>query len=533
MIRINEPFKTADRPVPWTVQTGERSGVGDWGSGVASREIEGTAATSSGTGELWRGSSRRDLPETTGETVMPHDCVGEEPVLSSVRAPHSGDSWIKFEPFLKIAIVVVAAAILVMVLVSGRLWAFDSLVPRSVQGKLFWGLACAYGLVMFGAMVWRVVLWLRYRPMESVVDSELPSISVLIPAFNEGPLVKHAILSAAASDYPADRLEIIVIDDGSTDDTWLHILTAAREARGRANISTMRHPRNKGKRHALHLGFARARGDIFVTIDSDSLLNPESLRNGVTPLVREPGVGCVAGCVEVLNPRQSLITRFLKCYFSLSFKFVRAYQNGFRGVFCTPGALSVYRADVVRAHADEWLNQRFLGLPCITGEDRAMTNLFLRDGWMTAYQGNAVVSSKMPHNYGGLVRMFLRWARSNIRETIVLFRFLFTRFRTRYLNHLRVNMLLVLLSLVLPPLLVVNSLAMLVTSDGYLLHRMGIILVFATIVSAIYYRNERDSDWVWLLAYKFFWVACLSWILPYAALTLRNTGWLTRQADDV
>ncbi len=273
----------------------------------------------------------------------------------------------------------------------------------------------------------------------------------------------------------------------------------------------------------------RADSDVFVTVDSDSVIETGTLRNAVTPLVRDPAVGCVAGCVEVLNPRQSLMTRFLKCTFSLSFKFVRAYQNEFRGIFCTPGALSVYRADVVRKVADTWLNQRFLGRPCVTGEDRAMTNLFLREGWLTAYQGNAVVRCRMPHTYTGTTRMFLRWARSNIRETIVLFGFLFTRFRSQHLASFRLNMMLVAISLVLPLALVSNSLALLTAGDGYLLRHVGVLLTYAITVSVIYYMNERDSDWVWFLAYWFFWAGCLSWIMPYAALTLRNTGWLTRQ----
>jgi hyaluronan synthase len=267
-------------------------------------------------------------------------------------------------------------------------------------------------------------------------------------------------------------------------------------------------------------------------MDSDSVLESDALRNAVSPLVREPAIGCVAGCVRVLNPRESLMTRFLKCTFSLSFRFVRAYQNEFRGVFCTPGAMSVYRADVVRRVADAWVNQRFLGLPCVTGEDRAMTNFFLREGWLTAYQGNAVVRCKMPHTYSGLTKMFLRWARSNIRETLFLFGFLFKRFRTRHLRSFQLNMLLAAMSLVLPVLLIVNGTLLLATGDGSLVRHVGMVLFWATTVSVIYYINERDSDWVWFFVYWFFWAACLSWIMPYAALTLRNTGWLTRQSSD-
>lgn len=441
-------------------------------------------------------------------------------------------SWDRAERPIKIAIVLVAATLLALVIAGGLTWSGDAWWNRAGSGRFLWTMTLSYGVVAYVAFVWRVVLWWRYRPAPAVDDAALPSVSVIIPAYNEGALVRHSILSAAASDYPKDRLEIIAVDDGSHDDTWLHILFAAREVRDRVRVRTIRQPRNTGKRRALHRGFAVARGDIFVTTDSDSVVSPGALRSIVSPLVREPDVGCVAGCVRVLNPRQSVLTRFLKCTFSLSFRFVRAYQDGFRGVFCTPGALSAYRADVVRRVAYEWLNQRFLGRRCVTGEDRALTNLFLREGWLTAYQGDAEVHARMPHTYGGVTNMFLRWARSNIRETIFLYGFLFTRFRERHLNAFRLNMALVTLSLILPPLMIAGGLYLATTQDGYLLRHMGLVLIYALTMSVIYFRNERDSDWVWLLTYQFFWVACLSWIIPYAAMTLRNTGWLTRGAPD-
>lgn len=436
--------------------------------------------------------------------------------------------WRASEPWIKAAIVLAAAVILALTLRVSDFWRFHRLAEGTLPGMAAWTVAMAYGGVVLASLIWRLILWLRYRPMASVDDAALPSVTVVIPAFNEGELVRYSVLSAAASRYPADRLEIIVIDDGSTDDTWSHIVAAQREAADRLDITTLRQPKNMGKRRALYDGFKLGRGDVFVTIDSDSVLEPDALRNAVTPLIRDPEVGCVAGCVQVLNPRQNLITRLLKVYFSLSFKFVRAYQNEFRGVFCTPGALSVYRAEAVRRIADEWLEQSFLGLPCSTGEDRSMTNLLLREGCLTAYQGNAVVWSRVPHGYVDMANMFLRWARSNIRETIVLWRFLFTRFRERHLRVFRLNMVLVLLSLVMPPLLIGHSVGLLVASQGFVLRYLGVMLIFSLLMSIVYYRNERDSDWVWLLVYNLFWIGCLSWVLPYAAMTLRNTGWLTR-----
>lgn len=445
------------------------------------------------------------------------------PIVQDEIDPGGRDRHVRFLCLLFLGFAVVLG-------LTGSRWRGEFNGTTIDWSRFVWLLTLGYGAFMYAATAWRVGLWWRYRPMAGVNVGRLPRMSVIIPVFNEGPLSGNAIRAAAASRYPLERLEIIVIDDGSTDDSWAHILSAAREISTRVRVVTLRHHENLGKRRALRLGFRRATGDVFVTVDSDSLLHPDALVNGVAPLVRDARIGCVAGCVEVLNPADSVITRFLKCSFSLSFKFVRAYQNAFRGVFCTPGALSFYRADFVRKVADEWVNQRFMGATCTIGEDRSMTNLFLREGWLTAYQGNAVVRSKMPSTYSGLCRMFLRWARSNLRETVVMFRFLFQPFRAKHLAAFRINMILATAGLVLPPILIANNLLLVAGMDWNVFHQFGILMIYAATASLIYYLNEGDNDWVWLFVYELFWVACLSWIIPYAALTLRKTGWLTRQA---
>jgi hyaluronan synthase len=451
-------------------------------------------------------------------------------IPSQVVRQHRSAPLPAWEAPAKAAILLGCAAIIAGALATGAVFtSFHHLAERALFKSYFW-LGLTWTLVCYAALVWRVILWLRYRPMESVPDHKLPTVSVIIPAFNEGALVRQSILSVAASRYPAEKLQVIVIDDGSADDTWEHIEAAVAELPSHINAVTLRHARNQGKRRALYNGFRHATGEAIVTVDSDTIVDPTAIRNGVTPLVRESDVGAVAGCVEVLNPRASIITRFLKATFSLSFKFVRAYQNEIRGVFCTPGAISIYRASVVRRVADEWLNQTFLGLPSTIGEDRAMTNLILRSGYVTAYQQNARVWSKMPTNYVGMCKMLLRWARSNIRETIVLNRFLFTNFRPsgRHLTAFRVNMLLVLATLIVPYLLVGNGWSLAFQSGTFALRSMALVIAYGATMAAVYYRNERDHDWIWLMAYEFFWVIGLAWIMPYAALTLRRTGWLTR-----
>src|SRR5262249_3984681 len=156
----------------------------------------------------------------------------------------------------------------------------------------------------------------------------------VIPAFNEGAMVMKSIVSVVEADYPHDRLEIIVVDDGSTDDTWRHIEEAARLYPDL--VTPSRHDRNRGKREAMATAFARARNDIFVTVDSDSVIEPGALRAIVAPF-RNPRVGTVAGKVLVYNRAAGIIPRMMHVRFVLAFDVFRASESAFGNVYCCPG----------------------------------------------------------------------------------------------------------------------------------------------------------------------------------------------------
>ncbi len=146
---------------------------------------------------------------------------------------------------------------------------------------------------------------MRYRNFALPERSELPGVSVIIPAFNEGPMVERSIRSVARSEYPPDKLEIIVVDDGSRDDTFFHMRHLRREFPAQVRLVKFRG--NRGKRAALFEGFKAARGELVITIDSDSEVEPSTVREMVAPFLVDPRIGGVAGRVAVLN-RDSFIS---------------------------------------------------------------------------------------------------------------------------------------------------------------------------------------------------------------------------------
>ncbi|MEJ2440266.1 MAG: glycosyltransferase, partial [Gammaproteobacteria bacterium] len=377
------------------------------------------------------------------------------------------------------------------------------------------------GLVLLS---YRTVLWLRYREFDLASDQDAPRLSVIIPAYNEGPMVEKTIDSVAQANYPRERLEIFVVDDGSRDDTWEYITRAAQRHPGL--VTTLRFAENQGKRAALSTGFRRARGEVLVTIDSDSIIEKHTLLAMAGPF-RDTRVGAVAGRVAVYNRRQGLIPRMLHVRFILSFDFLRAAESSYRTVYCCPGALAGYRASVVREVLPRWEGQTFLGASCTFGEDRALTNNILEAGYDSVYQRSAVVHTLVPTTYRKLTRMLLRWDRSYVREELRLARILWKRpliarittLVERTITNLRFPVSYATLAMLM----------LLAIQNPEILLRLAISIGIVSLLYTLYYlRSERSWQFVYGIAYAYFSFIALSWIFPYAVVTARARAWMTR-----
>lgn len=396
-----------------------------------------------------------------------------------------------------------------------------------------WGyytLALSVGLlsIKFLFLLFITVAYKRYKPIESVSDDELPSCTIIVPAYNEGRQVYDTLKSIVSSNYPKKKLEVISIDDGSKDDTWEWMQKAKRELIG--NITILQQPKNQGKRHALYRGFHAGSGDIFITIDSDSIVSKNTLRNMASPFAVNEKCGAVAGNVLVLNKKDGIIPKMLNVSFAFSFEFIRSAQSVFGSVLCTPGALAAYRKEAVMNCLPEWINQRFLGQQTDIGEDRAMTNMILKQGYEVLFQKNAEALTKIPEKYKNLSKMYIRWERSNVRENIMLSKFAFTNFRegskigTRILlfnQWLKVLMaypaLIILITLItMHPVLILTSML------------LGII-VFSSIPAFFYAYKRELEDAKWAYVYSIYYTFSLFWITPYAIATANRRGWLTRE----
>jgi peptidoglycan-N-acetylglucosamine deacetylase len=228
-----------------------------------------------------------------------------------------------------------------------------------------------------------------------------PRVAVLIPAYNEERVIVNTVRSVLDSEYPAEKLRIIVIDDGSTDAT-LQIAqqTFAREiAAGRVAVLGKA---NAGKAEALNFGLAQVRDDepIFIGIDADTMIAPSAIAR-LVPHFENPRVAAVAGNTKVGN-RVNLWTRWQALEYITSQNFDRRALDALGAVTVVPGAIGAWRTAAVRAAGAYQLGT--------VAEDADLTMSLLEQGFRVQYEDRALAFTEAPINANGLMRQRFRWS---------------------------------------------------------------------------------------------------------------------------
>lgn len=232
---------------------------------------------------------------------------------------------------------------------------------------------------------------------------------VIIPIFNEDPKTFRRSLESIEKQTLTPSF-IHIIDDGSTSKE------CQKEYRDWKKSSKLKsrytyNKVNQGKREVQAIGFrANKKAEIFITIDSDTVLDKNAIKNGLRPF-GEPKVMSVAGLLVGLNSNKNLLTRLVDLGFVSSFLNGRAAWSRVNSVTVNCGGLAFYRSEVVNKYLEEYLAQTVMGKKASSGDDRMMTNLALLEGW-TVFQSNSVGYTALPENISHLVRQRVRWWRS-------------------------------------------------------------------------------------------------------------------------
>ena len=222
-------------------------------------------------------------------------------------------------------------------------------------------------------------------------------MSVLVPAYNEEDVVGVCVTSALAVDYP--ELEILVLDDGSTDGTRSAALEAAG---GDTRCRVVSDRVNRGKADRLNAGLAEARHELVAMIDADTHLHPQALKLLVARLCRTPLAAAVAGAPHVTN-RGRLLLAMQVLEVAAVIGLIRRTQSLTGRVGVVAGVLGLYRRDRVLAVG---------GFdPRMATEDIDLTWKLLLAGWETLYEPRALVGMQVPSSLGALWAQRKRWAR--------------------------------------------------------------------------------------------------------------------------
>jgi N-acetylglucosaminyltransferase len=254
-----------------------------------------------------------------------------------------------------------------------------------------------------------------------------PSVDVIVPCYNEEPALLAACLrSLCQQDYKGE-LRVWVVDDGSGNrDAVLPVLRAETGLHQRVVLLDGNH----GKREAQAAALRQGRGEILVTIDSDTVIAPDGISRIVAPL-HESSVGAVTGNLGASNAGTNWLTRLIDTRYQLLFGRERAAQGLFDTVFCCAGPFSAYRRTAVEEVLPDYLGQQFWGGRRVFGDDLKLTNLVLAAGYGSVYEPTARAATSVPTTLRRFVRQQLRWNRSFYRELPQMLRLL--PGRSRYL----------------------------------------------------------------------------------------------------
>lgn len=384
-----------------------------------------------------------------------------------------------------------------------------------------------YSIIASTFLLIKYIFGALYRPVK--IDANYtPGVTILVPCFNEETWIRRTILNAMDQFYPPDKLEVIVIDDCSTDHSVERIRETIEEIQTKEGAETAERihyivqPVNQGKREALVAGARQAKHELVLFVDSDSFLNPYAIRNIVQPF-KDARCGGVSGRTDVANTYTNSLTKMQSVRYYIAFRIMKAAEGLFDAVTCLSGPLSCYRKDLVLRYADDWLNQRFLGHKATFGDDRAMTNFILRHH-RTDYQDTAICYTIVPNDYDVFLKQQMRWKRSWLRESLVA-----STFMWRKEPFMSVMFYMGVLVPIIAPFIVCYNLIYIP-----IMHRVfpftfifGMFLM-AGLMSACQLFLRRSTTWLYGIWFCLYYEMVLLWQMPIAWFTFWKSTWGTR-----
>jgi biofilm PGA synthesis N-glycosyltransferase PgaC len=233
---------------------------------------------------------------------------------------------------------------------------------------VFWASAALLGYSTVG---YPAYLWLKskLRPRPVRKDDVTPSVSVILAAHNEAQTITDKLANLDAIDYPRDRIDVVVVDDGSTDGTKAVADAWAHTAPIRATLVSV--GARRGKAHALNVGVARARGDIAVFVDARQHVAPDAIRRLVRNFA-DPEVGAVSGELTLESDHDVAAPAGLDSYWDFERWLRRVESATGSTIGCTGALYAIRRALYVPIPEHTLLDDVLIPLQVMLGGHRVV-----------------------------------------------------------------------------------------------------------------------------------------------------------------
>jgi cellulose synthase/poly-beta-1,6-N-acetylglucosamine synthase-like glycosyltransferase len=404
----------------------------------------------------------------------------------------------------------------------------------------------AYGATVLGTSA--IVIYLAFShyhdpSLDPPVEPSTPLVSCLVAVKNEELVIERCVESLFAADYPS--FEVIVIDDGSTDETPV-LLSQLRARHPSLQILTM--PQSMGKKRALTAGAARASGSIFVFSDSDCVVDPSAVSCVVRAFAAHPELGAVSGHARALNADRNVLTRAQDTWYEGQFSVWKGAESVFGAVTCISGPLAGFRREAVFNFLPAWANDRFLGKDFPFATDRQLTayvlgapyvgdrlkrkyadSPYVREvdygcrTWKTGYVKSARVETVVPWSLRRLLKQQVRWKKSFIRNLIFVGRFQWRRGPMASLLFYGRS-----LFIIAAPLMAFRHLVWLPLHGLFLLAVLYLAgVLFKGCIWGLAFRVECPGKgrWVYRPLMGLLTTVVFSILLPYSLLTVRRGTW--------
>jgi cellulose synthase/poly-beta-1,6-N-acetylglucosamine synthase-like glycosyltransferase len=356
-------------------------------------------------------------------------------------------------------------------------------------------------------------------------DDYEPTVTVIVPMYNEGPAIKETLQTLLNNAYPHSKLKVICVDDCSTDESYEHAREIAKKSKGR--LIVLRNATNQGKRRSIIRATREAEGsEIVISVDSDVIVDKDAVRQLVRRFV-DDRIAAVGGWVDVRNKHDNWLSKMQTVKYWYGYFFLKNIEWGFRRIMCLSGCLTAYRRSVLIELEPVLEHRSMFGVPIKYGEDRFLTRQIIKAGYYTTMTLTARAKTFVPTTLTGYFSQQLRWRRSTIVDYFGGFTHIW-----RLNPIIAIHFLSLFALLLIYPIAVIRSLAA-GKFFPLLVFHCSILFIFG-IIYRWKMRHEPPSERVGILAVlplSPLMVITYAILTPLALFTLDTASWETRAPE--